>query len=1176
MNRPQRPQIIALAALSLGAAATLVAWLATGWQAQRQAEAEFTARANRAANVLEQRVHRYLDVLYGLGALAYHDSKVSRAEFSRYANALDMPKRFPGIKAVEFLPVVHPSERQAFVDSVRGDRSLEPEGYPQFDIRPPGDRDEYWVIEYAEPKAGNENVMGLDVRALPSPRRAAERARDTGDAIATGRYKLAQEKGASYGLVIYLPVYQPGDHRNVAERRETIRAFVNVVMRVDDIFAALASEAPPRIGMRIHDLGSVDEPMRPTGPETVFFDNTRTFSEESLPLRADGPRTTMRDLVVAGRRWRAEIQEPPEISPWLGAFPLLVLGAGLAMTMLVFGILHTVARTRGEAMNLANKATRALRSQLSFTQQLIEAMPNPVFYKDSSGRYLGCNRAFERFHGMPREQIVGKTYAQIARGPSSSGAETDSQLFATPGNISYESSAIYAPEGEMHHVLVNKATFLDPGGEVGGIVGSVVDITERKTLESETRASAELLRAVIHAAPVAIIARDLDRVVTMWNPAAERMFGWKEEEVLGTATSIVPKSRVAEAARLRELAQQGQTTFVEETTRVHRDGHEIDVALSAAPIYDGDGHVWGTMVTIADISPRKIAEAALRESESQLRLAMDAAQLGMWYWECDTDRFTYSEGLNVLFGRPAESPVQGYRPLQERLHPEDRELFAATMRHALKHGDDFSVDYRVVWPDGSVHWIANRGQVHRGPDGRAQRVVGVAMNITERKIAEQRIAHMAHHDALTGLPNRVLLRDRIQQAIAQAHRGGTQLAVLFLDLDRFKNINDSLGHQLGDRLLQSVASRILVCVREGDTVSRVGGDEFVIVIPGIGSAADASGVASKILEVLGSAFHLHGNDLHVAASIGISLYPADGSDAETLMRNADTAMYHAKDSGRANFQFFTQHMNVAAQQRLTLENALRRALEMGEFQLHYQPLFNLADRSVTGFEALLRWHPTGGAVVVPPSEFIGVAEDSGLIVPIGDWVLGEALRHLASWQTPGRRLSISINVSANQLSRTLFVERLRSLVEELRIDPSLIELEVTERVIIEGAGEARRALDDLAALGVGIAIDDFGTGYSGLAYLKRLPIDTVKIDQSFVRDLTIDPDDAAIVTAIVAMSKSLDVDVVAEGIETDEQLAELTRLGCRRGQGYLLARPMPADAVVRFLGKGVTPAKAGA
>jgi len=540
--------------------------------------------------------------------------------------------------------------------------------------------------------------------------------------------------------------------------------------------------------------------------------------------------------------------------------------------------------------------------------------------------------------------------------------------------------------------------------------------------------------------------------------------------------------------------------------------------------------------------------------------------MGMWYWECDTDNFTYSEGLSLLFGRRANDPPTDYRVLQERLHPEDRELFAATMRHSVKQGSDFQVDFRVIWPDGTTHWLANRAQVHRGADGRAQRVIGVAMDITDRKLAEQRIAHMAHHDALTGLPNRVLLRDRIQQAIAHAHRSGSQLAVLFIDLDRFKTINDSLGHQLGDRLLQSVASRILVCVREGDTVARVGGDEFVIVIPGLQSSSDASTVAAKILDVLASAFHLHGNDLHVAASIGISLYPADGADAETLMRNADTAMYHAKDSGRGNFQFFTQHMNVAAQQRLTLETALRRAIENREFELHYQPLFDLRDRSITGLEALLRWTPPGRPMV-PPGEFISAAEESGLIVPIGEWVLREALKQAKMWQTAERSLMIAVTVSANQLARSNFVERLRRLLQDTGLDPGLLELEVTEGVIIEGAGDARAALDQIAALGVGIAIDDFGTGYSGLAYLKRLPIDTVKIDQSFVRDLTVDPDDAAIVTAIVVMAKSLEVDVIAEGVETEEQLAHLIALGCERAQGYLLARPMNAAAITKLLAR---------
>jgi diguanylate cyclase (GGDEF)-like protein/PAS domain S-box-containing protein len=1166
-----RPHNLALAALACGVAATLFAWFFAGRQAEREAGAEFENHATFATNLLDRRIESDLDVLYGLGALAYHDAALTRAEFARYVSALELSSRLPGVKVAEFIRRVPAAERDAYVASIRNDRSVDAEGYPAFDIKPPGARDEYWVIEFLEPRAGSEGVFGLDIRTRPGAQAAAIRARDLGEASGTARYRLAQQTGSQFGFVIYLPLYSAGTPRTLEERREKLRGFVNVVMRIDDVLAYVVTE--PIVGglrLRIDDVGPVGSTAQPLSEETLFY-RSAAGTRDPAPGWLQWPRSTDRSLQIAGRQWQLQFDDAPAINPWLRPLPLLALVVGLAMSLLLFGILYAIARTRGEAIALASHATRELRTQLSFTQQLIEAIPNPVYFKDREGRYLGCNRAFEAYAGAPRERIIGRTVREV-RPPDAAerAVVADEALFAKPGTQVYEASVIHVRDG-VRDVLVSKATFVDASGEVAGLVGVLMDITDRKKLEGDTRSSHERLRAVIQAAPVAIIDCGLDDIVRMWNPAAERIFGWKEAEVLDKPLAIVPGHLEEETRALRERTRAGEIVWIEDTQRQHSDGHLIDASVTLAPVYDAEGRVSGTMSTVIDISRRKQAEAALRESEAHLRLAMDAAQLGMWYWECDTDRFTYSEGLNALFGRPEDSPLVDYRVLKERLHAEDRELFDATMRHAVKQGEDFQVDYRVVWPDGSVHWVTNRGQVHRGPDGRAQRVIGVAMNITERKLAEQRIAHMAHHDALTGLPNRVLLRDRIQQAIAQAHRAGSQLAVLFLDLDRFKTINDSLGHQLGDRLLQSVASRILVCVREGDTVSRVGGDEFVIVIPGIGAASDASAVASKMLEVLATAFHLHGNDLHVAASIGISLYPADGSDAETLMRNADTAMYHAKDSGRANFQFFTQHMNIQAQQRLTLENALRRGLENDEFRLHYQPLYDLRDRSVTGFEALLRWYPPGGSVV-PPGDFIATAEDSGIIVALGEWVLREALRQARGWQSPGRPLTIAVNVSAHQLSKPTFVERLRTLIAEVDIDPALIELEVTEGVIIEGAGDAREALFQVAALGVGIAIDDFGTGYSGLAYLKRLPIDTVKIDQSFVRDLTVDPDDAAIVTAIVAMSRSLGVDVVAEGVETEEQLEELKRLGCHRAQGFLLARPMAATDVARFLDRTTTAA----
>ena len=1168
MKSHLRPQTLAIIALACGLAASALAWFAAGHQVEREGQAKFDAQAGLAAGLLERRIQRYIDLLYSVAALAYHDETLNRAEFARFIASLSLDRRYRGVQAVEFIRRVSDEERDGYVQSVRADRSLFPEGQPGFDIRPGGRRAEYWVVDFVEPRAGNESLPGLDMRTRVGAAATAERAHASNEPAATGRYRLSPDTGSSYGVMIYLPVFQAPPSAASDPHARPLRGFVDVALRVDDTFSDVLAE--PLVGglrLQIRDLGILGGSAGAGAQDTVFYRSPEPAAPASAFPWAEWHHTTEHALAVGGRSWQLEFESPPELNPWLTRFPLFILGAGLGMTFLIYAALSTVARARSAALGVADRATAELRRQLSFTQQLIEAMPNPVFFKDAEGRYLGCNRAFEDSIGLPREMLMGKTVEDIAAPDFADlSMRADKALLEKSGEQTYETTLTYARDGSKRDVLVNKATFYSPSGEVAGLVGVLVDITAMKHLEAQTRESHERLRAVIHAAPLAIVARDLDGVIRMWNPAAERMFGWKEADILETGTSIAPARLRGEALELRRRAQSGETLWIEETRRMHRDGREIDVAMSVAPIYGAEGMVIGTMATLADISRRKIAEQALRESEEQLRLAMEAAQMGTWYWECETDRFLHSEGLTVLFGGKATDPASHYRVFQERLHPEDRELLRATIRHVVRRGADFQMDYRVVWPDGSVHWVTNRGQIHRGPDGRAKRVIGVAMDITDRKLAEQRIAHMAHHDALTGLPNRVLLRDRIQQAIAQAHRNTKELAVLFLDLDRFKTINDSLGHQLGDRLLQSVASRILVCVREGDTVARVGGDEFVIVIPGIASSVDASSVAAKILEVLASAFHLNGNDLHVSASIGISLYPADGADAETLMRNADTAMYHAKDTGRGNFQFFTQHMNVAAQQRLTLETALRRAVEGSEFELQYQPLFDLRDRSITGFEALVRWNAPGGEVV-PPAQFIAAAEDSGLIVPIGEWVLREALLQAKTWQGTGRPITVAVNVSANQLARTSFVERLRALLEETRVDPALLELEVTESVIIEGAGEARAALDQIAALGVGIAIDDFGTGYSGLAYLKRLPIDTVKIDQSFVRDLTVDPDDAAIVTAIVAMAASLGVEVVAEGVETEEQLAQLRRLGCQRAQGFLLARPMSAAAAARLVSR---------
>jgi diguanylate cyclase (GGDEF)-like protein len=433
------------------------------------------------------------------------------------------------------------------------------------------------------------------------------------------------------------------------------------------------------------------------------------------------------------------------------------------------------------------------------------------------------------------------------------------------------------------------------------------------------------------------------------------------------------------------------------------------------------------------------------------------------------------------------------------------------------------------------------------------------------QLAANEIEHLAYHDALTGLPNRPLYLDRLIVALAQANRAGHKLAVFFLDLDRFKDINDSLGHTVGDSLLKDVADRIRGCVREGDTVARVGGDEFTLLIPKIDHVEDVAKIAQKIIDNLKVPFVVFERELFVTTSIGVSIFPGDGTDPETLVRNADTAMYRAKEQGRDNYQLYAPAMNARAVERLSLENQLRKALSQNELLLHYQPIMSADTKSVLGVEALVRWqHSERG--LVPPGQFIAVAELSGLIVPIGDWVLRTACHQLKAWQERyDPDLMVAVNLSARQFQQANLVDQIREVIEESGIAPSSLELEITESNAMQNPENTMYTLRELKAIGVRIAMDDFGTGYSSLNYLKKFPIDTLKLDQSFVRDVTTDSTDAAIVGAVITMAHSLNLEVVAEGIETEAQLEFLTRQGCDRLQGYLFSRPQPVDKLEPFL-----------
>ena len=453
--------------------------------------------------------------------------------------------------------------------------------------------------------------------------------------------------------------------------------------------------------------------------------------------------------------------------------------------------------------------------------------------------------------------------------------------------------------------------------------------------------------------------------------------------------------------------------------------------------------------------------------------------------------------------------------------------------------------------------------------GQVTGAVIVFRDVSASRAMTIKMSHLAQHDSLTDLPNRVLLTDRLTQAISVARRTSEQLVVLFLDLDHFKNINDSLGHAIGDKLLASVAQRLVACGRHSDTVSRQGGDEFVVLLPQIGHAADATVLAQKMMTALTAPHFIAGNELRINASIGISRYPNDGQDAESLLKSADTAMYYAKEKGRNNFQFFKADMTTRAVARQSLEGLLGRALERHEFVLHYQPKVDLQTGEITGIEALLRWlHADRG--LIPPPQFVPIAEESGLIVPIGRWVLREACTQLRAWLEVGlRRISVAVNLSGVEFRAKHFLEGVRTILEETRLEPRFLEFELTESVLMNHVEGSVSRLQALKALGVQLAVDDFGTGYSSLSYLRRFPIDALKLDQSFIHHITVDPNEAAIISAVIDMGKKLKQRVIAEGVETREQRNFLQVHGCGEGQGYYFSRPMAAEQCAKLLRTGI-------
>ncbi|MCC2970843.1 EAL domain-containing protein [Massilia sp. IC2-476] len=565
-----------------------------------------------------------------------------------------------------------------------------------------------------------------------------------------------------------------------------------------------------------------------------------------------------------------------------------------------------------------------------------------------------------------------------------------------------------------------------------------------------------------------------------------------------------------------------------------------------------------------DITFRRKARMRLQESEEFFRLTFNQAAVGIVLLGGDGRVLRTNSKMSQILGY---SEIELLQRFYQQLMCEEDLAEEQALINRLKAGEisDYQREKRLQRRDGAQVWVSVSVSAMRDANGR-QRFICVVKDIQRQKQAEEALLRMANHDALTGLPNRVLMQDRLGQAIMHAHRAGRQVAVMFIDLDRFKHVNDSLGHDAGDALIVEIARRLSASLRESDTVARQGGDEFVVVLPDLAGQDDATKVARKLLDNLFQPMLLCGHEVFPSGSIGIAMYPRDGADSATLLKCADSAMYGSKGQGGNHYSFYASEMGEQAALHLRMEGALQRALQREEFLLVYQPVVDIGSGRVAGVEALLRWQPVGRPMV-SPAEFIPLAEETGLIVPIGDWVLATAMRQQVAWNEAGLDpVRISVNLSARQFLGQDVAQRVAALLEETGCDPAMLTLEITESVLMENPAAATETMGRLAAMGVQLAIDDFGTGYSSLASLKRFPIHSLKIDRSFVMDLTQDADDAAIVNAVIALAHSMKLNVIAEGVETREQLAFLQEHGCDQMQGYCFSRPVEPGDIAAMLG----------
>ncbi len=798
-------------------------------------------------------------------------------------------------------------------------------------------------------------------------------------------------------------------------------------------------------------------------------------------------------------------------------------------------------------------------------EQVIENMQEGLVVTDASGTILAVNPAFCATTGYSAEEVIGHNPRLLRSGRHEDGFyqvmwRALSQHGRWQGEIWNQRK-----NGEIYPELLSISALRDWRDDTINYIGVFTDITSSKQAEEALRASQEQLAAVTALLSDGVVMLDTDERITFANPEACRLTGRPLAELLEHRHTDVLKTveprgpfLLPPGSTVRTLIDEHEPAEFEDLHLIRRDSTTLPIALASSPIIQGE-RIVGAVAAFHDVSRRKSVEEQLLKlsravEHSPAMVVITDLQGSIEYVN---PRFTELTGY-----APEEVVGQSTAVLKSgRTAPE----LYSELWETIRSGRDWHGEFLNRTKSGELFWMMVSISPIVDAEGNITHFVSVEEDITERKRTEEKIWYQANYDSLTGLPNRRLFHDRLHQALTHAlveHRSG---ALMFIDLDRFKYVNDTLGHDAGDELLLLAARRLGECVSEADTVSRLGGDEFTVILPTISSAHRAEGVAQAILEALTIPVALKGQELLISGSIGIALFPEDGETVEELLKRADSAMYRAKDRGRNTFVFYTEEVNELTLRKIAIETELRRALEREELEVVFQPILDLAGGEPAAMEALLRWQ-NARLGAISPATFVPIAEAAGLMPAIGEWVLIRACDEAASWHNrSGLEVPVSVNISLAQLKHEEFPGRVRAILAESGLPPALLILEVTESMVMDEPTHYITQLERLSALGVQVAIDDFGTGYSSLSYLKQMRAQTLKIDQSFVRDLPRDGDDATIVRTVIAMAHHLNMRVTAEGVEHEDQLAFLREAGCDRSQGFLHAKPMAAAEVVRWL-----------